>query len=187
MANDNKTLMFVGLAAVGLYLFTRKNGVMTSAGTGGAEPTPTWGALTDRLRSDGTSAVRVPPGDFGMVGGNMPPPLNPPAGAGGPSPLLGPPGYTPLPVRVMGPSDVETFFNGLTTRGFGDVFGGEIRHPLLDGKTPCQAIDAMNNYAAARHPDHPEWRWTTNDIPAPYSMWLCDVPIMLADCSKGPC
>jgi len=173
MANDNQNLILFGLAAVGLYLFTRNGasaGAGAPAGTGGAEPNASWGGLTDTLRSDGTSAVR------GTGQAIMPSPLNPPVSVAGS-------GYTTFPpsnllpaasaYKVMSASDVEKFFDGLTTRGFGDVFGGEIRHPLLDGKTPCQAIDAMNNYAASRHPDHPEWRWTTNDIPAPFSLWVC--------------
>lgn len=172
---DN-TLILIAGAGAALYFLTRRNGA-TSPAVSNAQPIPTAANLSGGTsRSDGTAAVRgnysldtgyrfqPAPIEGAIVGGNMLPAAD--VGGGSGNPVI-------QSARVMGPSDVETFFNGLTTRGFGDVFGGEIRHPLLDGKTPCQAIDAMNAYAASRHPDHPEWRWTTNDIPSPYNLWVC--------------
>jgi len=176
---DN-TLILIAGAGVALYLFTKKNGNGVAATNGsGAQPVPTAANLSGGTsRSDGTAAVRgdyspgtgyrtfpPPTGDPILIGGNV--------GGGSGNPIM-PTSYpTASAAKVMGPSDVEKFFDGLTTRGFGDVFGGEVRHPLLDGKTPCQAIDAMNAYAAARYPEHPEWRWNTNDIPTPFNLWVC--------------
>lgn len=177
---QSNLILFIA-AGAGLYLLTRKNGAGATAGAGAAgslaQPMPTAANLSGGVsRSDGTAAVR---GDYNVSTGyrTFPPPnLAPPVlvSGGEAGTVGGVATMTTLPAsRVMGPSDVERFFDGLTTRGFGDVFGGEVRHPLLDGKTPCEAIGAMNAYAAARHPDHPEWRWTTGDIPSPYNLWVC--------------